>query len=176
MRIIFYFKLIVGCLVLFACKEVATPAAQSGSPIGDWKLISEFDYNEDEVVSGFGEQIEKDSEITLAGFRAEFNNSMSDSRKTPMEFESWKNIALTSSLSEEEKSLKLSMLGSPASIFMFTGRKSNHGLLVIKEKSAWAEIWDAEKIRRVRLDFDFAPDLNFAAPEICRELGQLRWP
>jgi hypothetical protein len=166
--------LLIGSINVTACKESGPIASKNST--SDWMVISKFDFGENEATADSGKVIKSASSITLGRTRGEFNNFMLDSRGTPMAYEDWKDVVLSANLSPEKTKLKLAMVGSPASIYSFTGSSSNHGFLVANESSAWAEIWDTQKIRRVRLDFDLVPDLNVEAAEICRELAELRWP
>jgi hypothetical protein len=119
-----------------------------------------------------------DACLNFSGYQIYFSNFLIDSRNTPMNYNEWKKIALKVPSSELETAEKIAYFGENAHIFNFCGDHTNKGFLVFSRgeyEDVWAELWDADGVRRIRVNFNGKkPDLS-EVDCMSKWLSNLRW-
>ena len=123
-------------------------------------------------------RINDDTRMELEGFTVWFNNFISDSRSTVMDYSDWNRLLTSSSLSQEDRLTRISMLGDSGIVYPFESESGNRGFLVMNSKTSrtWAEVWDNQAIRRVRVDFEGKSPTTDEVPSLLSCLAALKWP
>jgi hypothetical protein len=116
--------------------------------------------------------------VEVEGFTVWFNNHIPDSRSTVMNFNDWKRVLSSNNLSDDDRIMRMAMLGGSGSVHPFASDTGNRGFFIINTKfsSTWAEVWDEHAIRRVRIDFEGRAPTIDEVPSLLRSIATLQWP
>jgi hypothetical protein len=121
-----------------------------------WSIIEKITITDNTLNLKINNYTASEGSNNILDHEVKFSNLILDSRGTSMDYEEFKRIVFSKEYTDIEIANKISVLGAYSSVIHFHGNGLNKGFLIYKNnspKEVWAELWDVNGIKRIRVDF-----------------------